>query len=102
MPELTKSPAEVLGRASDWGPGGKHVVTAAKGLTKAERVHVLNGCISGDFRMSTVRSLESKAMFYLKIDSPNGRCGFMTLTPLGENVQALLKSRQASRRGGEA
>lgn len=94
---------EVLEAAADWKAGGARVIAAARNLTRAERRHVLAGCISGDFRMSTVRSLQGKALFYLKITSPNGRCGFMTLTPLGENVQALLKSSQAARqsRGGE-
>jgi hypothetical protein len=34
-------------------------------------------------------------MFFLHIDSPNGRCGFMKLTPLGESVRATIKARTA-------
>jgi hypothetical protein len=40
--------------------------------------------------MRTVRSLRDKGLFHLVIDSPNGQCGFMHLTPLGEAVRAAL------------
>ncbi|QTC88066.1 hypothetical protein [Brevundimonas pondensis] len=95
------TPTEVLEAGADWRPDGKQVMAAARELTKAERRHVIAGYIGG-CSAPVLRSLRNKAMFYLKITSPNGRCGHMVLTPLGVNVQALLKSRQASRRGGEA
>ena len=83
-----------------WEPGGEHVVAALRGLTSTERRHVLAGYI-GDCRPSTLNSLRRQAMFYLKIDSPNGRCGIMVLTPLGRNVQALLKERATKATAGE-
>jgi hypothetical protein len=61
-----------------------------RSLTPAQRRHVKNGCISGDFTMTTVRHLEAKGLFELVISSPNGRAGFMELTPLGKAVQAAL------------
>jgi len=79
---------------SGWEPGGEHVKAAARDLTAAERRFVIDGCIHGSFSMATVRNLDRKGLFYLHIDSPNGRSGFMELTPLGLNVQSLLKSRQ--------
>ena len=80
------------GQPTGWEPGGVHVVAALKSLTRRERYHVERGGIS-DATPAMLRSLQNKAMFYLKIDSPNGRCGFMRLTPLGENVRALIKAR---------
>jgi hypothetical protein len=82
--------------AADWKPGGRAVVEALRGLTRAERRHVEAGYV-GDCQPATVRSLQHKAMFFLHIDSPNGRCGFMKLTPLGESVRATIAARQASR-----
>ena len=67
---------------------------AAK-LTPAQRRHIENGCISGDFAMATVNVLARKGLFYLRIDSPNGKCGFMELTPLGLEVRALLAPTQS-------
>jgi hypothetical protein len=64
----------------------------ARSLTKAQRYHIERGCISGDFSMSTVRALKANGLMYLHIDSPNGRCGFMRMTPLGEAVQSALKA----------
>jgi hypothetical protein len=78
-----------------WEPGGKRVVAALRGLTRAERKTVAAGYVC-DQRPTTNRNLEHKGMFYLHIDSPNGRCGFMKLTPLGENVRKLLKAKEAS------
>ncbi len=63
--------------------------------------HVERGYI-GDVTPAMLRSLRAKAMFYLKIESPNGRCGFMRLTPLGEGVQATIKARAALRAASEA
>lgn len=83
-------------RKTGWEPGGVHVAEAARSLTKAERRHVMAG-YNGDCSMPVLRSLRHKAIFYLKITSPNGRCGHMVLTPLGENVRALLADRQAAR-----
>ena len=83
-----------------WEPGGEHVVAALRGLTTAERRHVLAGHVA-DCRPSTLSSLKRQAMFYLKIDSPSGRWGIMVLTPLGRNVQALLKERAAKATAGE-
>lgn len=66
------------------------VTAARRGLTRAQRRHVERGCISGDFRMQTVRALKAKGLMHLVIDSPNGQCGFMHLTPLGKAVQAIM------------
>lgn len=70
-----------------------YVQEALRGLTRAQRTYVKDGCIHGDCTMTTIRALQRKALFYLKITSPNGRCGFMALTPLGETVQRILKER---------
>jgi hypothetical protein len=69
-----------------------YVTEALRGLTRTQKKFVLAGCLHGDFTMATVRALRSKALFYLHIDSPNGRCGFMKLTPLGETVREILKA----------
>lgn len=74
-----------------------YVQEALRGLTKAERRHVLNGYVGDPFTMTTVRSLRRKALFFIMIDSPNGRCGFLKLTPLGETVRKILKERIAAR-----
>lgn len=70
------------------------ISNAARNLTRAERKFVERGCIFGDFSMQTISNLQGKGLMYLHIDSPNGRAGFMRLTPLGESVQALIKSRK--------
>lgn len=61
-----------------------------RGLTKAQRMYVRDGSIHGDCAMRTTRALVAKGLFGLVIDSPNGQCGFMRLTPLGNAVQAAL------------
>jgi uncharacterized protein YjhX (UPF0386 family) len=66
------------------------------GLTKVQRMYVVDGCIHGDCQMVTVRALKRKGLFHLVIDSPNGEAGFMRLTSLGEAVQANLKRRHAA------
>ena len=93
------SVCEVL-TAADWKPGGRKVVEALRNLTRAERRHVEAGYV-GDCQPATVRGLQRKAMFFLFIDSPNGRCGFMKLTPLGESVRATIAARQAARKAAE-
>lgn len=40
--------------------------------------------------MTTVRALRRKGLFDLVIDSPDGQCGFMQLTPLGQQTRAAL------------
>lgn len=85
-------PETITSQKTGWEAGGVHVVAALRGLTKAERRHVAAGYVGGATN-ATVRSLRNKAMFYLKITSPNGRAGFMELTPLGMNVRALIKER---------
>lgn len=96
MPESTKSPAEVLG-ADD--AAVKNIVRA---LTKVQRSFVEAGCIHGDFRMSTVRILRSKGLFERRDLFPGSTTFTLELSPLGKAAQALIKSRQASIRGGEA
>ena len=88
------------GEPTGWEPGGRHVIAALRGLTRAERQYVSDGCIHGDTRPATIRSLQHKGMFYLKITSPNGQCGFMELTPLGVNVRAEIKRRAALAKAG--
>lgn len=63
----------------------------ARSLTKVQQGIVRNGGFSGDFTMATVRALKRKDLFYHALTSPNGRCGPMVLTGLGERVQAHLK-----------
>jgi hypothetical protein len=84
----------ITSQKTGWEPGGVHVVAALRGLTKAERRHVAAGYV-GDVTTATLRSLRDKAMFYLEITSPNGRAGFMKLTPLGVNVRSLIRERRA-------
>lgn len=108
---LVSEPSTVLSdraarfsQPTGWEAGGEHVKAAVRGLTKVERQYVRDGSCHGDIRMQTIRSLQHKGMFYLKITSPNGRCGHMALTPLGLNAQALLKKRtsqKAQRDGSE-
>ena len=67
-----------------------YVTQAMRGLTKVQKAAI----IAGHFRdesMATVLALKRRHLFYHKIDSPNGRCGPMVLTPLGVTVQTLLK-----------
>lgn len=72
----------------------------AKALSSAQRYHVERGCISGDFTMATVNALKRKGLFELVISSPNGRCGFMELTPLGKQVRQALAT-PSDKEGGE-
>lgn len=69
---------------------GRRAAAALKQLTRAQKRFVADGYIHGEFRMQTIRELLRKGLFYLVIDSPNGQCGHMELTPLGKNVQALI------------
>lgn len=62
-----------------------------KSLTPLQRKLVADGCIHGDFTMATVRALKRKGLFSLVITSPNGQCGHMELTPLGQQVRAVLQ-----------
>lgn len=61
-----------------------------RSLTPAQRMYVRDASIHGDCNMVTVRALKRKGLFHLVISSPNGQCGFMRLTPLGEAVRAAL------------
>lgn len=63
---------------------------ALRSLTKVQRMYVKDGCIHGDCSMRTARLLMGKGMFHLVISSPNGKAGFLHLTPLGERVRSLL------------
>ncbi len=78
-----------------------YVTEAMRGLTPKQRQFVIDGTIHGDFTMTTVRALRSRALFYLHIDSPNGRCGTMRLTPLGETVRGILKARALAKATGQ-
>lgn len=62
----------------------------ARSLTGAQREAIWRGGI-GDESMATVRALVRKGLMYLRIDSPNGRWGFMELTALGLAVRAELE-----------
>ena len=77
----------------------QYVRDALSGLTPAQKRVIIAGGFSGDFTMATVRALKRKAIFFHKIDSPNGRCGPMVLTPLGETVREILKLRALSTLG---
>ena len=69
---------------------------AIRRLTPVQRAYTKTGAIHGDFTMATVKALEAKGIFHLVIDSPNGQCGFMRLTSLGEAVKTALKSAEAA------
>lgn len=69
-----------------------YVQEALRGLTRVQKSYVIDGAIHGDPAPVTIRALLNRALFYIKIDSPNGRCGPMVLTPLGETVRAILLS----------
>lgn len=92
---MTMTPDSAEQAATGWEPGGIHVQSALRGLTRAERGHVAAGYI-GSAMPSMIRRLQYKGMFYLHIDSPNGMCGTMKLTPLGKNVHAMLTARTAA------
>jgi hypothetical protein len=86
--------AEIMGRAPS--PSGlANVQMIARGLTTVQRRYILAGAIHGDCAVATVRALKRKGLFRLVIDSPNGHCGFMRLTPLGEAVREMLQSAAA-------
>lgn len=72
-----------------------------KALSPAQRYHVERGCISGDFTMATVNALKRKGLFELVISSPNGRCGYMELTPLGKQVRQAIAATPSDKEGGE-
>jgi tRNA A37 threonylcarbamoyladenosine dehydratase len=61
----------------------------ARSLSIVQRDAVCRGGI-GDHGITTVRALMRKGVMYLHIDSPNGRCGTMKLTSLGQQVRAIL------------
>jgi hypothetical protein len=65
----------------------------AAALSIAQRDAVCRGGI-GNHGITTVRALKRKGLMYLHIDSPNGRCGTMELTPLGQQVRAILKEQK--------
>lgn len=66
---------------------------AVANLTRTQRHYVRAGAIHGDCTMQMVETLRRKGLFHLVIDSPNGQCGFMRLTPLGDAVSAVLKAK---------
>lgn len=68
----------------------QYVKDAMRGLTKNQKRYVIAGRFHGDITDQTARSLLGRNLFYIKIDSPNGRGGFATLTPLGETVRTIL------------
>lgn len=71
-----------------------YVQEALSGLTRAQKAYVLAGSVSGDVTSAMCATLRRKALFYLHIDSPNGRYGTLRLTPLGVTLQGILKSRR--------
>lgn len=79
-----------------------YVTEALRGLTPTQKKYVIAGAFHGDCTMATISVLRRKALFYHHIDSPNGRCGPMKLTPLGVTVQGILKPKsvQAKATGG--
>lgn len=62
----------------------------ARGLTDAQREAIRRGGI-GDETMATVNALKRKGLMHLRIDSPDGRWGFMELTPLGQRLKAHIE-----------
>jgi hypothetical protein len=77
-------------RAEDEGPHSAGVRDAIRGLTKVQRMCVKDGFAYGDITVRTMRALIDKGMFYIHIDSPNGRWGAARLTRFGEAVSAAL------------
>ena len=59
-------------------------------LSPAQARLVEAGTACGDFRMSTIRALSGKGIFFHHITSPNGRCGPVRLTVFGHQVRAAL------------
>ena len=66
------------------------IAEIARSLSPAQRRAIRRGGI-GDETMATVNALMRRGLMYLRIDSPDGRCGFMELTDLGQSVAAYLK-----------
>jgi hypothetical protein len=95
---MSKSVAEVLeDRPKAWGaPSPDAPSGILKTLTKTQRKYVSDGALHGDVTMATISVLRRKGLFQLVIDSPNGRCGMMHITPLGKAVQKIIKDRSAS------
>jgi hypothetical protein len=48
-----------------------------------------------------VRALVRKGIMYHHIDSPNGQCGPMRLTPYGIAVQAAVHRARTAQEGGK-
>lgn len=71
------------------GEGSRELV---RGLTKVQRRFVMDGCIHGDFSITTVRCLMRKGLFHIVTDSPNGQFGPMRLTERGLAVPSALKA----------
>lgn len=86
---------EELGVAASGEGAPEYVKEAMRGLTPTQRKMVIDGSCHGDVTMATIRALRGRALFYLKITSPNGRGGHMELTPLGVTVQGILKAKAA-------
>jgi len=91
----SRDPSQTVSGVRD-GARPAYVTEALQGLTRAQKRYVIDGCIHGDPALRTIRELQRKALFYLHIDSPNGRAGFLRLTPLGETVRAILKARRVA------
>lgn len=66
------------------------IAETARKLTAVQRNAVRRGGI-GDETMATINALWRKGLMHLRIDSPDGRCGFMELTAKGQSVAAYLK-----------
>lgn len=66
------------------------VAAIAKGLTKAQRYWVKEGSAHGDISMRMVRTLISKGLWHIHVDSPNGRYGVAVNTPIGLAVRSHL------------
>jgi uncharacterized protein YjhX (UPF0386 family) len=93
MPEALDSVGTGPSSTDDKGAVVQIIAIAlALNLSRPQRMYVRDGAIHGDCAISTVRALTRKGLFRLVIDSPNGQCGLMRLTPLGEVVRALLTS----------
>jgi len=59
-------------------------------LTVSEKDAVKRGAI-GDHPIRVARSLMAKGIMYLRIDSPNGRSGFVENTDLGRRIANHLQ-----------
>lgn len=83
-------PSSRIGARPARGAYPAYVREALCGLTPAQKRYVKDGAVHGDPKLQTIRALTDKALFFLFIDSPNGRCGHFRLTPLGETVRRIL------------